>query len=259
MTDQGLTEDDVRRIVREETEELREENEQLVERVDELEEEKEQLREERDQERERRRELEDRVDDLEEELDERAALRWDSDDFDDARVESGDGSIYPVGRALANKVGETDLEEELDELRERLADGDLAGDVQEGGAGVERETPLEDVVALPESVAEDNLSANQERARFIASDVVEYGDKVPVGRRLTAGRIGKILRAGRDVDPHPETVARVMAIVDDLGGDGVTKRKKNGEKRIVVDDDLAARLERLDDVQAHDAMSRGSA
>lgn len=215
--------------------------EDLEQRVDELEDENEQLREENEELRER--------------LDERASLRWDSTDHTDLMVESAEGTVYPLGASLDKRVHQ----DELEELRERLADGDLAGEADAGAGEVETETALEDVVALPEEVADQSLSPNQDRARFIASDVVEYGDKVPAGRRLTAGRIGKILRAGRDVDPHPETVARVMAIVDDLGGDGVTKRKKNGEKRIIVDDDLAARLERLDDVQAHDAMSRGSA
>jgi hypothetical protein len=233
MSDQ-LTADDVEEIVAEATADLREE-------VEELRRENEQLR--------------DRVDDLEDERDERATLQWDSGNHEDLMVESTSGTVYPLGASLDQKLHQ----DELEELRDRLDEGDLAGQADAGAGTVETETPLEDVVALPEDVADQSLSPNQDRARFIASDVVEYGDKVPAGRRLTAGRIGKILRAGRDVDPHPETVARVMAIVDDLGGDGVTKRKKNGEKRIIVDDDLAARLERLDDVQAHDAMSGGTA
>lgn len=146
----------------------------------------------------------------------------------------------------------------VDRLQDRLEDGDLAGAVETNAdPTVERETPLEDVVALPESVAEDHLSPNQQRARFLASDIRDYGDSVPRGRRLTAGRIGKILRAGLDVDPHPETVRRVMQILDDLAGDEATRRKKNGEKRIVLHGGLVDRLERLSRIDvAHTDMSR---
>lgn len=43
------------------------------------------------------------------------------------------------------------------------------------------ETPLERICALPEHIADRELTANQERARFIARDVRDYTEKAPAG------------------------------------------------------------------------------
>lgn len=224
----------------------RDELDALVEKVESLE-------DDLEEERERRREAEQRVDDLEDRLDSTATVEWESSNFTDARVESADGTTYPLGPVLDNKPSEMQVEQRLDDLRERLADGDLADQDDRDAPAVETETPLEDVVALPEDVAESNLSANQQRARFLAKDAREYGEAAMSGRVLKAGRVGRVLRAGLDVEPHPETVRRVMEILADLADDQGTLRKRAGEKRVVLEDDLLDRLERVE--QAHDVVS----
>jgi hypothetical protein len=195
---------------------------QIEETIDErVEQETQDLRDELQEEREKRRRAEDRLADLEDDVDEH-----------DDRIDSVDKKRRY-------------LLEDFAKLESRLEDGDLADDADAGAApDVPRETSLEDVVALPEDVAEQSLSKQDKRARFIAMDARDYGDKCPIGRIVTAGNVGRTLAAGLDVDPHPETVRRVMRRLDALGKDSTTLRKKNGEKRIIIDEDAVARLER---------------
>jgi DNA repair exonuclease SbcCD ATPase subunit len=192
----------------------------LVEKVESLE-------NELEEEREKRRQAEQRVDELEDDV----------DDHDD-RLDDAESRLDAVGTGIEA------IHDELAVLEGRL-EGDLAEDVEQNAApDVPRETPLEDVVALPEDLADRELDKRSKRARFIAMDPRDYGDKCFSGRIMTAGRIGRTLAAGLDVDPHPETVRRVMERLDALGKDTTTLRKKNGEKRINIDEDAVDRLER---------------
>jgi hypothetical protein len=152
--------------------------------------------------------------------------------------------------------------EDVVELESRMEDGDLADDADAGAApDVPRETPLENLVALPEDVAEQSLSKQDKRARFIAMDARDYGDKCIDGRIITAGRSGRTLAAGLDVDPHPEKVRRVMKRLKELGKDSTKLRKKNGEKRINIDEAAVDRLERHAEMDHadHDVVNRGEA
>lgn len=224
--------------------------EALVKRVEQLEERVDDLEEERDDLQEENAHLQERVVDLERELDKRATVRWDSSDNEEMQVKSTDGSVYPLGRVVASKASRYEVEDDLEELEERLADGDLAGDVAEAqadaGPDVEAETPLEQVAVLPQQVAERELSPNQLRARFIAKDLRTYSQKNAHGDRiLKAGRVGRVVRAGMDVDPHPETVRRIMEAFARFGDDEVELTKRGGEKLLRVDGEVADRLERL--------------
>jgi hypothetical protein len=234
MCEDCLTREEVKEIVTEETGELRAELEEERERRAAAEAERDRLQE--------------RVDELEA----RAYIDWDSGDERDIQIVASDRTRYPLGRAVKAKITETDLQERLDDLRDRLAEGDLAeAEPEPESPTIETETPLEDIVALPESVAETELSANQQRARFLARDVRDYTDKAPAGWCLTAGQVGTVLKAGLDITPHSETVRRVIQILEDLCDDAATVRKRRGEKRIVFDEDLVQRLERQ---QANDGV-----
>ena len=217
---------------------------QIEETIDErVEQETQDLRDELQGEREKRRRAEDRLADLEDDVDEH-----------DDRLDDVDDRIDSVDKKRRY------LNEDFARLESRLEDGDLADDADSGAApDVPRETPLEDVVALPEHVADQSLSKQDKRARFIAMDARDFGDKCPAGRIVTAGRLGRTLAAGLDVDPHPETVRRVMRRLDSLGKDTTTLRKRNGEKRIIIDEDAVARLERHAEMDHadHDVVSRG--
>lgn len=105
------------------------------------------------------------------------------------------------------------------------------------------ETPLEQIVGLPEHLADDQLTANQRRARFVASDVKDYAESVPAGWSITSADLRRILRAA-DESAHAQTVKRVMGMLDDLGGDDVEMVKRRGVRRVVFADDLVERLDR---------------
>jgi len=115
----------------------------------------------------------------------------------------------------------------------------------ESGSQDRDTTPLEDVVSLPEAVAEDSLTANQQRARFVAKDVVEYTRSVPVGRKIDAGEIGRVLRAGTDCSGHTATVDRVIKILDEFAQGKITVRRGNtGQREVVFHEELVEALVR---------------
>lgn len=202
----------------------------LVEKVESLENELEAERERRQKLEKENQELQDRVDELEKDT-----------QVLDSRADA--------------------LFEAKENIRKRLDNGDLAEHTEQESETpdvVETETPLEDVVGLPEDVVDSQLTQNQQRARFLAKDIADYGEKAMAGRVLKAGRVGRVLRAGLDVEPHPETVRRVMEILADLADDEGTLRKRAGEKRVVVEDSLVDRLERIAD-EPHNVVRRETA
>jgi hypothetical protein len=116
---------------------------------------------------------------------------------------------------------------------------------QDGENGVvEPETPLEQVCDLDETTAEQQLTPNQKRARFIAQNPADYFSKVPAGYTINSGEIGKVLRAGTDCDGHTATVSRVMGFLDDFGESDVKVVKRRGTKRVVFTAELVDRLSR---------------
>lgn len=110
---------------------------------------------------------------------------------------------------------------------------------------IEPETPLESVTSLPETMAETELTANQQRARFVAKDVESYTRRVPAGRAIKSSQIATVLRAGTECDGRSQTVSRVIRFLDDLGGDDVEVVERRGERRVVFSDELVSRLQRL--------------
>jgi cell division septum initiation protein DivIVA len=103
------------------------------------------------------------------------------------------------------------------------------------------ETPLERICALPEHVADRELTANQERARFIARDVRDYAEKAPAGLVIDSRAIKQVITASEGKRPHTQTVARVMNFLDELGKEDVQQKKRRGKKLIVVDPEAATR------------------
>jgi hypothetical protein len=65
-------------------------------------------------------------------------------------------------------------------------------------------TPLERICALPEHVADRELTTNQERARFIARDIRDYAEKAPAGLVIDSRAIKRVVdRCRRKTSPHP--------------------------------------------------------
>jgi hypothetical protein len=92
---------------------------------------------------------------------------------------------------------------------------------------------------LPETVADQELTANIKRARDVAADVIDYGRSVPAGYAITSSELRTVLTALDDGGgkAYTETVRRVMEYLDDLGGDDVTLKETRGGQRTVVFDD----------------------
>ena len=225
---------------------------EIESRLDELESENEQLRNENDQ-------LHDRVDDLEDSNErlhqENAKLRQRVDKLE-----------KDTDCALSNTEGAFN---QISNLKERLEEVDTP--TPEGGkTTVQRhETPLEQVVAMPEHIAEEQLTPNQERARFVASSISDYATKIATGDySLTASDLRSVLSAAYDTN-HSETVDRVRTFLADLGGDDIeiqeprtagfspdTKAEKRQQgKKLIVSSSLVKRLREVD----HDVVTKATA
>lgn len=189
------------------------------------------------------------ADNVEDDVDDEqtATVQWDTDDADDLKVVSSDGTTFPLGLSISSKVSETDLDERLDDVEDRLSTDEpypSEGEEPPVDDCVTPQTPLEQTVGLPEDMV-SNESANVQRAVFIASDVQDYTTSVPAGRAITSGELRRVLKAGTDCNGHSQTVDRVITVLDDLGGDDVKVVKRRGERRIVFDEELCHRLKEL--------------
>jgi septal ring factor EnvC (AmiA/AmiB activator) len=108
----------------------------------------------------------------------------------------------------------------------------------------EPETPLEEIVRIPERLVEQSLTANQERARFVAKDVTAYSRSVNKGREIRSTDLRKVLSAKSGEQVYTQTVSRVMDYLADLGEDDVIIRTRNdGERAVVFDKSLTKRLQ----------------
>lgn len=138
------------------------------------------------------------------------------------------------------------IRQEVTALTETLEQGsgdDTPTAESETTGSVPPQTPLEQVVSLDEEMAESELTANQQRARFVARDFRQYATSVPAGLSMESGDIRRVLRAGTDTKGRTATVSRVMDFLDDLGGDETRVVKRRGSRRLVADESLVARLE----------------
>jgi len=103
---------------------------------------------------------------------------------------------------------ETQVEEATEESStDTASDADLNDNSTAPDPGVQPpETPLEDIVRVPEHLVEESLTANQQRARFVAKDVHEYTQSVPAGRAIRSSQLRQVLTAGEDGRVYTETV-----------------------------------------------------
>ncbi|ELY61266.1 hypothetical protein [Natronococcus jeotgali] len=168
-----------------------------------------------------------RIDELEEELEE--LTRW-------------RGGISNWTESNTDRIA--DLEDEVEEIK---GTGDETPTPQGGESTTpEPQTPIEDVVDLPEGLVEDNLTANQERARFVAKDISDYSKSVPAGRAIKSSDLRKVLRAKEDSRVHTQTVSRVIERLDELGKSEVEVREsRSGERAVVFSEEIVSRIESL--------------
>jgi uncharacterized coiled-coil protein SlyX len=187
--------------------------------------------------------LQERVATLEEETEQKDA-RIDDLEATVADQEERIADLEARGKAATRKRNH--LAEELERV-EAAASAPTDADAEEAGGEVSADTdapqtPLEQVVGLPEHLADEELTANQERARFIAQDVRDYAERVPAGYAIPSTDLRKVLKAKDGATPHTQTVARVMDFLEELGGEDVTLVKRRGTKRIAFSEDAVERL-----------------
>jgi len=107
----------------------------------------------------------------------------------------------------------------------------------------EPKTALEDVIQLPEHLAEENLSENQQRARFVARDAHEYTRKVPAGRVIKSSELRRVLTAREEETVYTQTVSRVIDFLTELGGEDVrVSETQAGERVVVFSDEVVKRI-----------------
>lgn len=100
---------------------------------------------------------------------------------------------------------------------------------------------MERIIQYSEDAAKEHLTANEERARFIAKDVTDYAKKVPAGLIIDSRTVRKVITAKEGDRPHTQTVARIMDFMADFGKDEVEVVKRRGKKLVVIDEDAAQR------------------
>ena len=123
-------------------------------------------------------------------------------------IESGEGaSSAPEGGV---KAGETSLK------------------AAENPPKAEELTPLGEIVNLPEWMADEQLSSNQQRARFVAKDIRQYGDMRLGDLVISSGDIRKVLSAKEQGSVHWQTVKRVIEYLDGMGKDVTRVKDKHG-------------------------------
>ncbi len=196
------------------------------------------LRRENEQLRDEVEELHDRLDDHDDQLEEHDDQLEEHDD----QLDDQDARLDALGTGLSTAHEEIEaVEADVEASEPHPSDGQDTTP----NTSIEPETPLESVTSLPEPMAETELTANQQRARFVAKDVESYTRRVPAGRAIKSSEIATVLRAGTECDGRSQTVSRVIRFLEDLGGDDVEIVERRGERRVVFSDELASRLKRL--------------
>lgn len=135
----------------------------------------------------------------------------------------------------------------IDRIEEQSSTADPEGmDAEEGEVAASQisQTPLERITAMPEEICD---YTNDQRARHIAMDIFQYGDRCTNGRYLAPEDIRTILHS-REKTPaasHDNTVTRVRERLDELGGDDVTIIDRGHKQLIEFSDEIVSRLKNL--------------
>ena len=218
--------------------------EQLSDRVDALEDENERLREENE-------ELRDRVGSVETT---RVDLRGRR--LEDLWIERPDLDLeLPIGQIVTAKVSRRDLQEEVDELRESLEEGEI-GTADDVELAVEPETPIEELCLLPPAMQREALTKNQHRAVQFAEQFYSVTNPTSGDSRVVnASDISRWLASNTDATTHQtasnrvhsDTLDSVMRYLGALGDDRVriAQKKSGGERTVIVETETAERCQQF--------------
>ncbi len=142
-------------------------------------------------------------------------------------------NVDRASKKIADTNGRvSDIEDEIDSDE---SSGDHSSPSDPKGESVETShSPLEQICSLPEHVADDNLTKNQQRARSVAMNIETYGRSCPAGVSLSFSRLRSVLTAQEDSRAHYQTVRRVAEFLSEFGEDGVRISETRGGKTVVV-------------------------
>lgn len=147
------------------------------------------------------------------------------------------------------------VHDRIDDVEDRIEDHEPTSQTDESGSSdlyQTPETPLEDITAIPEHMAEDSLTANQQRARFVAQGIRDYGEKRLGDWVLSSKDIKKVLSARDGGSTHWTTVNRVIEFLTDMGNNEVREKTKHG-RIVTFSEDLVGRLEQQS--SSHDVVT----
>ena len=134
---------------------------------------------------------------------------------------------------------EETVEQVEDAVDDNTEDGEAVSSTSKPQHNDDETTSLEQICALPQHVAEDNLTINQQRARSIASRIDEYAKSVPAGVAITSSRIKRVLTAQEDSTIHRQTVKRVSQFLKQFGdGEVKIKKTRSGKTTVVFTEQL---------------------
>jgi chromosome segregation ATPase len=128
----------------------------------------------------------------------------------------------------------SDLEENVDTDASDASKSDNSTDNPKGESAQTSHSALEQICSLPEHVADDNLTKNQQRARSVAMNIETYGRSVPAGVALSFSRLRSVLTAQEDSRAHYQTVRRVAEFLSEFGDDEVEITETRGGDTVVV-------------------------
>lgn len=92
---------------------------------------------------------------------------------------------------------------------------------------------LEQIVRLPDEIAQETLSKNQLRARSIVCNITDVDwDTAMKGKVIKSRAVRDKLRETYS-NAHHQTVSRVMEFINEMGGEHVTMKQRNGRNGTV--------------------------
>jgi hypothetical protein len=145
---------------------------------------------------------------------------------------------------IRSRVTDVEDDVETDETGEKTdSNGSNPGPQAGSPPTQEAVTPLERVTRMDEPTAGSSLSRNQDRARSVFRDVLEYTQSVPKGRAISTPDLKRVLTAFRGGGTACyKTVGRVVDFLTEMGKDDVwTKERMNGDTVVVFSEEICKR------------------
>jgi hypothetical protein len=181
--------------------------------------------------------LRERVDDLEQ----RTENIENGKDYAHDRIDECDNRLDDATDQRKNLFSRVhNLETGFDSEKAAPESGPLGSETATA-TGTDTCSPLAQLTNLSEHVADEHLTANQQRARFVAKDIRDYADKTPKGLVVDSAAISRVLSVRDGEPPHTETVSRVMEFLDQLGKNETETKLHKGRRIAVFDDEATHR------------------